>query len=208
MKRFGLTEEQADAILELKLYRLAKLEILVVQKELGEKRAEVKRLEGLLKSEKQALEAGARRARRDQASATRPSAAPRSTASDEPEYQAEDFIATKTPTWSSPRRAGSSVCARSRTSAPRACARATRARGGGRLHARVGGVLLEPRRLLRRAASTTCRPSTGYGDPVQKLFKLADGERMIAHAVLRSAGARGAAPSVGAPSPSRRSPSP
>ena len=38
MKRFALDEEQVDAILELKLYRLAKLEILVIQKELDEKR--------------------------------------------------------------------------------------------------------------------------------------------------------------------------
>jgi DNA gyrase subunit A len=43
MKRFGLSDEQTDAILELKLYRLAKLEILLVQKELGEKRTEAKR---------------------------------------------------------------------------------------------------------------------------------------------------------------------
>ena len=34
--------------------------------------------------------------------------------------------------------------------------------------------------------------STGYGDPVQKLFKLDDGERMVAMLSLRSARARGA----------------
>ena len=51
MKRFSLSDEQADAILELKLYRLARLEILVVKKELGEKRAEARRLEALLKSD-------------------------------------------------------------------------------------------------------------------------------------------------------------
>ena len=38
MKRFALDDEQADAILELKLYRLARLEILVIQNELAEKR--------------------------------------------------------------------------------------------------------------------------------------------------------------------------
>ena len=32
-------------------------------------------------------------------------------------------------------------------------------------------------------ASTTCRATTGYGEPVQKLFKLGDGERIVAHAV-------------------------
>src|SRR5204863_8152738 len=38
IKRFGLDAEQADAILELKLYRLARLEILVIQNELADKR--------------------------------------------------------------------------------------------------------------------------------------------------------------------------
>src|SRR6185369_14324903 len=52
MARFKLSEEQTDAILELRLYRLAKLEILAVQKELGERRAEAKKLEALLKDPK------------------------------------------------------------------------------------------------------------------------------------------------------------
>ena len=38
MKRFDLDAEQMDAILELKLYRLARLEILVIQNELADKR--------------------------------------------------------------------------------------------------------------------------------------------------------------------------
>src|SRR5207248_2579466 len=42
--RCKLSDEHADAILELKLYRLARLEILVIQKELKEKRAEQRRL--------------------------------------------------------------------------------------------------------------------------------------------------------------------
>ena len=51
MTRFGLDAEQADAILELKLYRLARLEILVVQNELAERRKRAKQIGGLLKSE-------------------------------------------------------------------------------------------------------------------------------------------------------------
>src|SRR5262249_34987105 len=50
MKRFELDEEQVDAILELKLYKLARLEILLIQQELAEKRKEAKRIEALLKS--------------------------------------------------------------------------------------------------------------------------------------------------------------
>ncbi|MFL5418120.1 MAG: DNA topoisomerase (ATP-hydrolyzing) subunit A, partial [Myxococcales bacterium] len=51
-KRFKLSDEQADAILEMKLYRLAKLEILVIEKELKEKRGEQKRLKELLGSDR------------------------------------------------------------------------------------------------------------------------------------------------------------
>jgi DNA gyrase subunit A len=46
--RFGLDEEQAEAILETKLYRLARLEIATVQAELAEKRTLAARLEALL----------------------------------------------------------------------------------------------------------------------------------------------------------------
>ncbi|MCO5172342.1 MAG: DNA topoisomerase 4 subunit A [Planctomycetes bacterium] len=52
MKRFELDEAQADAVLELRLYRLAQLEVKKVQEELAEKRAEVKRLEKLLAAPK------------------------------------------------------------------------------------------------------------------------------------------------------------
>ena len=49
--RFGLSEMQADAILDLRLYRLSKLEILAIHKELAEKRALARKLQALLKSE-------------------------------------------------------------------------------------------------------------------------------------------------------------
>ncbi len=48
---FDLDERQADAILELKLYRLGRLEIGQILEELAEKRAEAKRIRGILKSE-------------------------------------------------------------------------------------------------------------------------------------------------------------
>src|SRR5690349_7974637 len=51
IKRFELDAEQADAILELKLYRLARLEILVIQNELADKRKRAKQITGLLKDE-------------------------------------------------------------------------------------------------------------------------------------------------------------
>ena len=51
MKRFSLDAEQTDAILELKLYRLARLEILVIQQELAEKRKRARQIAALLKDE-------------------------------------------------------------------------------------------------------------------------------------------------------------
>src|SRR4029079_2706870 len=49
MARFKLDAEQTDAILELKIYRLARLEILVIQQELSDKRKRAREIGGLLK---------------------------------------------------------------------------------------------------------------------------------------------------------------
>ncbi len=51
MARFKLDAEQTDAILELKIYRLARLEILIIQKELEEKRKRARQITTLLKDE-------------------------------------------------------------------------------------------------------------------------------------------------------------
>ena len=51
MARFKLDAEQTDAILELKIYRLARLEIQIIQDELAEKRKRAKEIGGLLKRE-------------------------------------------------------------------------------------------------------------------------------------------------------------
>ena len=63
MKRFKLDDEQVDAILEMKLYKLARLEILVIQKELKEKRAESQADRSLLKDPQAAGRVVTRRAR-------------------------------------------------------------------------------------------------------------------------------------------------
>ena len=52
MKRFGLDEIQVDAILELKLYKLARLEILMIREELEAKSKEAARITAILASEK------------------------------------------------------------------------------------------------------------------------------------------------------------
>src|SRR3954463_1646455 len=51
MAKYSLDAEQTDAILELKLYRLARLEILIIRKELDEKRRRARQIGGLLKNE-------------------------------------------------------------------------------------------------------------------------------------------------------------
>ncbi|MBS1119680.1 MAG: topoisomerase (ATP-hydrolyzing) [Deltaproteobacteria bacterium] len=51
IKRFKLDAIQTDAILELKLYKLAKLEINVIREELATKTAEAKKITAILKSE-------------------------------------------------------------------------------------------------------------------------------------------------------------
>ena len=48
MARFQLDDEQTDAILELKIYRLARLEILIIRKELDEKRRRAREINTLL----------------------------------------------------------------------------------------------------------------------------------------------------------------
>src|SRR5262245_58979487 len=51
MARFELDADQTDAILELKIYRLARLEILVIRQELEDKRKRARPINGLLKDE-------------------------------------------------------------------------------------------------------------------------------------------------------------
>jgi DNA gyrase subunit A len=179
MKRFGLDAEQVDAILELKLYRLAKLEILLIQKELGEKRAEAARTEKLLKSPKArwaliraellelAHEYGQRRRTRVLASV------------DEPEFQAEDFIVDEDAVavltaqgWIKRQREVKDLSA-------------TRVREGDRVSDVVAGSTKSAVAFFSNQGSCyVCRmvdipQATGYGNPVQTLFKLADGEKLI-----------------------------
>ena len=63
MARFGLDAEQTDAILELKIYRLARLEILVITNELADKRKRAQQIGALLGRRRQPLGARARGAR-------------------------------------------------------------------------------------------------------------------------------------------------
>src|SRR5262249_25540543 len=90
--RFKLDAEQTDAILELKIYRLARLEILIIRQELEEKRKRARQINALLRDGSSRWKLG-----RAEIEATgKTDGDKRRTAiesdSGEPEYSADDFI--------------------------------------------------------------------------------------------------------------------
>ncbi len=184
IRRFKLDEQQTDAILELKLYRLARLEILVIQEELKEKRKRAKQIRKLLEEK----DAGGRWAIvRDEIAEIRDKYGkkdPRRTlieaVEDEPAYSAEDFIVAEdnhvlvtADGW---------VKRQKEIKDPAG----TRLREGDRVLACEGGSTRATIVFFTNFGTAyTCRiadvpATTGYGEPIQKLFKLKDGERVVA----------------------------
>jgi len=180
MARFGLSDEQVDAILELKLYRLAKLEILVIKKELEEKRKEANALANLLKSEVQRWklitgELTALKAQYAQKRTTRVIGA-----TDEQEFSAEDFIVAEDATviltqqgWLKRAREVKDLAT-------------TRVRDGDAVLGAVAGSTKSAIALFSNLGAcyvmrlNDVPATTGYGEPVQKFFKMDDGERIVA----------------------------
>jgi len=185
MKRFGLDAEQTDAILELKLYRLARLEIQVIQKELKEKRSRKREIEKLL-GEKAGKGRWAivRSELEDISSALRVSGGKRRTliasVEDEPEFTAEDLIVDED--------ANVLLTADGWLKRQREIKdpNASRLREGDRVLAcfagstRATAVFFSNLGTAYTVRITDIPATTGYGDPIQKLFKLKDGERIIA----------------------------
>jgi len=181
MKRFELDDEQADAILELKLYRLARLEILVIQKELDDKRKRARAITGLLKDEEGRW--GLVRADIEDIQARYAKNDKRRTLieeSEEVEFTADDFIVEE-----------DNVVIVSRDGWLK---RQKEVRDLSTTRLREGDTVLAVLQGSTRATvvfftnlgtAYTARiidvpASTGYGEPVQKLFKLRDGERVVA----------------------------
>jgi DNA gyrase subunit A len=198
--RFGLSAEQADAVLELKLYRLSKLEILAIQKELAEKRAQAKRIKGLLDSDvkrwqlvrEELLELKGEFADKRRTKVV--------AAVDEPEFQAEDYIVDEDAIvilmdsgWVKRVRQVKDV-------------NATRMRDGDTVLAAVSGSTKSAVAFFSNHG--TCYvtrihdvpAATGYGDPIQKMFKLGDGERIVS---MMSFDARSLPPGSVEPTPGR-----
>ena len=183
MARFSLDAEQTDAILELKLYRLARLEILVIQNELAEKRKRSRQIAGLLKDEEGRWKLVRAELEEIQAKYGNPKLDPRRTRieeAEEIEYSAESFIVEEDNVvivsrdgWVKRQKEVKDLST-------------TRLReGDGVLAAAIGSTRATMVFFTNFGVAYTSRivdvpASTGYGEPVQKLFKFKDGEKVIA----------------------------
>ena len=176
--RFGLSEVQADAILDLRLYRLAKLEILAIRRELAEKRVSQKKLRALLQSDSKRWDL----VRSELAEIRKRYADKRRTriaaGTAEPEFAAEDFIVDED---ARVLLFSSGWLKRGRDIA----VSATRMREGDSvLAAAAGSTRAVIAFFSSHGVCYTCRihdlpATTGYGEPIQSLFKLGDGERIV-----------------------------
>jgi DNA gyrase subunit A len=179
MKRFSLDAEQTDAILELKIYRLARLEILVIQQELAEKKKRAKEIGGLLKrepdlwklvrSEIEQVQKTYGDARRSEITGEAP----------EEEYTADDFIIDEDAVvvvtrdgWVKRQKEVKDVAS-------------TRVREGDAVLALLPGstrttvVFFSNFGVVYTARIADLPASTGYGEPIQSLFKFKDGEKVV-----------------------------
>jgi DNA gyrase subunit A len=179
IKRFTLDADQTDAILELKLYRLARLEILVIQNELADKRKRARHLSALLKDE----DARKSLVRDEIEEIQKKYGDKRRTtieAVEEVAFTEDDFIVEE-----------DNVVIVSRDGWVK---RQKEVRDLSTTRLREGDTVLAAVQGSTRAAAVffsnfgvayTARivdvpASTGYGEPIQKLFKLKDGERIVA----------------------------
>lgn len=195
MKRFpadkgGLDAEQTDAILELRLYRLAKLEINLIMEEAKAKRARARKIRKLLAEDTSDMRnSGIWAIVREEIEqlledyGKSPEARRRTeltTVSEEPEYSAEDFIVDENcfvvvtaGGWVKRQKQIQDLSK-------------SRIREGDRVLACVTGSTRATIGFFSNFGTCfTCRlidvpPSTGYGEPIQKLFKLKDGEKIVA----------------------------
>jgi len=202
MARYDLDAEQTDAILELRLYRLARLEILVIRKELDEKKRRAKEIRTLLATTAVA-EKGRWAIVRRELEAVGQSFGKNGkrrtaivSAGDEPEFSDEDLIVAEdayvlltSDGWVKRQKEIKDT-------------QSTRLREGDSVLAcEIGSTRASVVFLSSFGSAYTARiidipATTGYGEPIQKLFKLKDGERILAAFSLdpRVTGPLGATP--------------
>jgi DNA gyrase subunit A len=178
IKRFALDADQADAILELKLYRLARLEILVIQNELAEKRKRARQISTLLKDEHSRWKL----VREELEEIQKKYGEKRRTIieeTEEVEYSADAFIIEEDNVvivsrdgWVKRQKEVKDLAT-------------TRLREGDSVLAAAAGstratvVFFSNFGVAYTSRLVDIPASTGYGEPIQKLFKLKDGERIV-----------------------------
>jgi len=184
MARFKLDAEQTDAILELKIYRLARLEILVIQKELAEKRKRAKEIGRLLAEEESVGIWSIVRSEIEEIIREHGKGDKRRTIiavpDTEVEYSAEDLIVAEDnhvlltrDGWVKRQKEIKDITT-------------TRLREGDQVLAWVAGSTRATVVFFSNFGSVyTSRlidipATTGYGEPIQKLFKLRDNETIVA----------------------------
>jgi DNA gyrase subunit A len=184
MKRFDLDADQTDAILELKIYRLARLEILVITSELADKRKRARQISGLLKDDESRWALVRSELEEMQKAYGSPKADPRRTKiealADEIEYSADAFIVEEDNVvivsrdgWVKRQKEVKDLST-------------TRLREGDEVMAVLAGSTRASVAFFTNfgVAYTTrlvdVPASTGYGEPIQRLFKFRDGERVVA----------------------------
>ena len=176
-KRFRLDDEQADAVLETKLYKLARLEIKAILDELREKKQEAKRIEAILASKRKlwaVVKEELREVQKLYADKRRTHLG-----GEELEYQEEAYIVSEDANvilsrdgWVKRVREIKDLST-------------TRLREGDEVMGLLYGSTLKSvvffsnlgAAYVTRIADVPA--TTGYGEPVQKLFKMDDGERVI-----------------------------
>ena len=180
----GLDPEQVDDILELKLYRLARLEINLIRQELEERNERAKEIRRLLAEQeatgrwgivKQEIEELARTYGREPKNKRRTLI---EQADNEVEYTAEDFIVAED---NHVLVTADGWVKRQKEINPET----TRLREGDRILALVAGSTRATITFFSNygTAYTTriidVPATTGYGEPIQKLFKFKDGEKIV-----------------------------
>jgi DNA gyrase subunit A len=188
MARFKLDEEQVDAILELRLYRLARLEILVIQEELDAKKKRANAIKKLLGEKGSKGIWGIVREELTTLAANFGPAGKRrtviETVGEEATFSAEELIVAEDnhvlitrDGWVKRQREIKDPAA-------------TRLREGDAVLSVVAGstkasvVFFSSYGTAYTSRIVDIPATTGYGEPIQKLFKMKDGEQIVAMASL------------------------
>jgi DNA gyrase subunit A len=179
MKRWGLDEVQVDAILELKLYKLARLEILVIREELSAKEKEATRIRAILKSEDSLNQEVLGDLRAVAAELGTPRKTKIGGAGEELEFDADAFIVEEDANVVVTRDGWIKRVRELKDPT------STRTREGDEVMAVLPGSTREKVAFFTNRGSAyvlkinDVTATTGYGDPAQKYFKFDDGERIV-----------------------------